>query len=81
MAMAIPYAAATSGRRARDEITKTLLRLGCEKIAFGDEFDKHEIWVQFKHRGRLYHVRDQPKAGRRCGSRKIPGRTIVEPRA
>jgi hypothetical protein len=32
-----PYASATSGTKARDEITKVLRRLGCESIGFMDD--------------------------------------------
>lgn len=53
---AIPYASATSGVNAQKEIRKTLLRLGCTAIAFGEDLEKHESWVQFKHRGRLVHL-------------------------
>ena len=35
-----PYAAATSGTKARDEITKILRRLGCQSIGFMDEFGR-----------------------------------------
>jgi hypothetical protein len=32
--MTIPYASATSGAKAREEITEILRRLGCEEIGF-----------------------------------------------
>lgn len=35
--MSIPYAGATSGVKARDEITKMLQRFGCESVGFMDE--------------------------------------------
>ena len=36
--MSVPYAGATSGMKARDEITKTLQRFGCESVGFMDDF-------------------------------------------
>ena len=50
--MALPYASASAGVRAREEITKILRRLGCESIGFMDDFQKHEVLLAFKHRGR-----------------------------
>ena len=49
--MTIPYASASAGVRARDEITKILRRLGCESIGWMDDFEKHEVLLAFKHRG------------------------------
>jgi hypothetical protein len=48
----IPYASASAGQRARDEITKVLRRFGCESIGFMDSFETHEVFLAFKHRGR-----------------------------
>jgi hypothetical protein len=50
--MTIPYANASAGVKARDEITKILRRLGCESIGWMDDFEKHEVLLAFKHRGR-----------------------------
>jgi hypothetical protein len=47
-----PYAKATSGDRARAEITKVLRRFGCENVGVMDNFDKHEVLLVFTHRGR-----------------------------
>jgi hypothetical protein len=55
--MNIPYASASAGQRARDEITKVLRRLGCEAIGFMDDFEQHELLLQFKHRGRELQLR------------------------
>lgn len=41
-AMTIPYSAATSDMRAREEIKKILTRFGCESIGFMDDNVKHE---------------------------------------
>ena len=35
---AIPYASATNGAAAREEITKILRRFGCESVGFMDDF-------------------------------------------
>jgi len=48
----IPYASASAGQRARDEITKVLLRFGCEEIGFKDNYSEHEVQLYFAHRGR-----------------------------
>ena len=48
----LPYASATSGANAREEITKILRRFGCESVGFMDDFDKHEVLLAFTHRGR-----------------------------
>jgi hypothetical protein len=48
----IPYASATSGNRAREEVVKILRRLGCEKVGFMDDHAKHEVQLYFEHRGR-----------------------------
>jgi hypothetical protein len=51
-----PYASASAGVRAREEITKVLRRFGCEEIGFADNFEKQEVLLYFKHRGRQVHV-------------------------
>ena len=76
--MSIPYASATTGRKAREEVTKILRRLGCESIGFMDDFQSHEVLLAFSHRDRRVqlrasargwaelYLREQPwKAGRR----------------
>ena len=50
--MSTPYANASSGASARDEITKVLRRFGCESVGFMDDFEKYEVLLAFKHRGR-----------------------------
>src|SRR6516225_5112121 len=56
-----PYASATSGGRAREEISKVLRRLGCESIGFMDDFEKQELFLAFKHRGRQVQWRASAK--------------------
>lgn len=53
----IPYASATSGAKARDEITSVLRRFGCESVGFMDDFETHEVLLAFTHRGRPIQLR------------------------
>jgi hypothetical protein len=57
----IPYASASAGQRARDEITKVLLRFGCEEIGFKDHYTEHEVMLYFTHRGRQVQLRASAK--------------------
>lgn len=59
--MSVPYADATSGAKARDEITKVLRRFGCEFIGFMDDFEAHELLLAFRHRGRSVQLRANAK--------------------
>lgn len=59
--MSVPYASASSGASARDEITKVLRRFGCESVGFMDDFEKHEILLAFTHRGRQVQLRASAK--------------------
>jgi len=59
--MSVPYAGATSGMKARDEITKTLQRFGCESVGFMDDFAECSIMLAFKHRGRAVQLRASAK--------------------
>ena len=52
-----PYASATAGARARDEVIKILRRLGCEQIGFMDDFTKAEVTLAFVHRDRKFLMR------------------------
>jgi hypothetical protein len=52
----VPYASATSGENARRDIKKILLGFGCEEIGFMDNFEKHEVLLHFKHRGRTIQL-------------------------
>jgi hypothetical protein len=53
----IPCASATSGARARDEITRLLARLGVEQAGVIEDFSRHEVVVGFVHRGRQVQLR------------------------
>ena len=59
--MSTPYAGATTGAAARDEITKVLRRFGCESVGFMDDFEAHEVLLAFKHRGRAIQLRASAK--------------------
>jgi thiamine biosynthesis lipoprotein ApbE len=56
-----PYASATSGHAARDEITKMLRRFGCESVGFMDDFENYSILLAFKHRGRQMQLQASAK--------------------
>ena len=55
--MSVPYATATTGTRAQEEVKKILLRLGCESVGFMDIYDRHELLLAFTHRGRQVELR------------------------
>ena len=55
--MSTPYATASSGGSARDEIIKILRRFGCESVGFMDDFDNHEVILAFTHKGRPVQLR------------------------
>jgi hypothetical protein len=57
----VPYAGATSGATARDDITKLLRRFGCESIGFMDDFETNEVMLAFAHRGRRMQLRASAK--------------------
>ena len=57
----LPYESASSGTAARTEIIKILRRLGCEEVGFMDDFEKHEVLLQFVHRGRRATLRASAK--------------------
>jgi hypothetical protein len=59
--MSVPYSNATAGTRAREEISKVLRHFGCESIGFMDDFEKHEVLLAFKHRGRQVQLRASAK--------------------
>lgn len=59
--MTIPYASASSGAAARDEITKVLRRFGCESVGFMDDFENYEVLLAFRHRGRQMQLRASAK--------------------
>jgi hypothetical protein len=59
--MTVPYESATSGAAAREEITKLLRRLGCERVGFMDDFGESSVLLAFVHRGRPIELRASAK--------------------
>ncbi len=59
--MNTPYAGASSGAVARDEVSKVLRRFGCESIGFMDDYEKQEVLLAFNHRGRSIQLRASAK--------------------
>ena len=57
----VPYENASSGTKAREEITALLRRMGCESVGFMDDFDDHSVLLAFKHRGRDVQLRASAK--------------------
>ena len=70
--MTTPYASATSGTKAREEVTKILRRLGCEDIGFMDRFEKGEVLLAFTHRGRQVQLRAPAKGWAQMFLRENP---------
>lgn len=54
--MTLPYATATSGRSATDDIRKILQAFGCTKFAPMEDFAAGAVTIQFEYRGRLVQV-------------------------
>ena len=61
MKQAVPYENATSGAKARKEITALLRRMGCEEVGFMDDFARSEVLLAFRHRGRPVQLRASAK--------------------
>ena len=59
--MSVPYATASSGAAARDEIAKVLRRFGCESVGFMDNFENYTLLLAFKHRGRQMQLQASAK--------------------
>ena len=55
--MPLPYESATSGDKARGEISRILRRFGCESVGFMDEFSDKSLILAFKWRGRNVQLR------------------------
>lgn len=57
----VPYSGASSGAKARDEITQILANFGCESVGFMDDFAEKAVVLAFKHRGRPVQLRASAK--------------------
>ena len=64
--MTLPYASASSGAAACNEIVKILQRFGCTSVGFMDEFETHTLILAFAWRRR-----------RSCGRRRRAGQTPI----
>ena len=53
----VPYASATTGKKAREQITKILKGFGCENVGIMDDFADHSVLVVFSHRGKRVQLR------------------------
>ena len=53
----VPYADATSGARAQEEIKKLLQGFGCDCIGFMDDYRDQAITLGFIHRGRRVEMK------------------------
>lgn len=73
-ASVVPYENATSGDAARGEIMKILRAFGCESIGFMDDFEKHEVLLAFKHRGRSIQLHASAQGWAAMFLRKRPYR-------
>jgi len=54
--MTLPYATATSGQRAVNDIRKTIQAFGCSKFAPMEDFHAGTVTVQFEYRERMVQV-------------------------
>lgn len=59
--MDIPYASATSGAAAREEITRILRHFGCSSVGFMDDFDDAAVILAFQWRDRPIQMRASAK--------------------
>jgi hypothetical protein len=57
----VPYANATTGTKSREEIITILRSFGCESVGFMVEWDKQEVLLAFRHRGRDVQLRASAK--------------------
>lgn len=53
---AVPYSGATSGDKARSDITDMLRRFGCESVGMMDNFTDQSVVLAFKHKGRAVQL-------------------------
>lgn len=72
--MSVPYEGATSGMKARDELTQTLRRFGCENVGFMDDFAAGTVLLAFQHRGRSVQLKASAKGWAQMYLKAHPGR-------
>ena len=59
--MTLPYANATSGKNAMDDIRKVIMAFGCSKFAPMEDFHAGTVAIQFEYRGRMVQVEASAK--------------------
>jgi len=52
----LPYASATSGQKAIEDIRRTIQAFGCSKFAPMEDFHAGTVTIQFEYRGRMVQV-------------------------
>lgn len=55
--MTLPYAGATSGAKARDEILRILKKFGCGSAGFMEDFDGGSLLLAFTYQGKKVQFR------------------------
>jgi len=80
--MTIPYARALSGTAAREEIIRILRTFGADSIGFMDDYERGEVLLAFRHRGRSVQMRASAKGWAAMYLKKNPhtGRHKKTPR-
>lgn len=73
--MDVPYANASSGHAARDEISRLLRLMGASKVGFMDEYETSSVLVAFEHRGRQVQLRASAKGWAAMHLRRNPWNT------
>jgi hypothetical protein len=68
----VPYAGATTGTKAREEISKILRQFGCESVGFMDDDATSEVLLAFTHRGRRVQLRASAKGWAQLFLKKNP---------
>ncbi len=70
--MDVPYASATSGAGARDEITRILRHFGCSSVGFMDDFDNSAVVLAFQWRDRPIQMKASAKGWASAWLKKNP---------
>lgn len=70
--MPLPYANASSGQRAIDDIRKVVQAFGCSKFAPMEDFHAGEVTIQFEYRGRMVLVTASAKGYAQAWLRENP---------
>lgn len=76
--MTLPYAKATSGRNAMEDIRKTLMAFGASKMAPVEDFENGTVKIVFEHRGREVEVEASAKGYAAAWLRENPWSTRMK---